>query len=144
MGYFSELSVKLEEQQALPRDARKWKASDYPAPALQLFWQLEDLKLRLEALVGRDNTLRAAQGLPQRSWRTVYQGWPGYRTAGQTDLSCVLPGDLCSVDEVLSAIAGTRERLSCYGVDADAAEKKQARSRPVRALEGQVSLSLAS
>ena len=142
MGYFSELSIKLQEQQELFYDARDWQVSDYPTPVQQLLWRLEDLKARLEALVCRDNIRRAVQGLPRRSWRTVYREWPEYWATGRTETYCVLPRDLSCTEEVLSAIASTQKRLFFYGVDADAEEKKRSERR--EPLDGQVGLPLAS
>ena len=144
MGYFSELSVTLQEQRELFAELHSAPEANDPSQARLLFWRLEDLKDRLKELLAEESARSNVWSKPGRDWRKVYEAWPEYWTKGRPDAFYILPRDLTSVADVLRAIASTQKRLLFCGHDADAEERKHSNHRPAARLEGQTSLALAS
>ena len=144
MGYFSEMSVVLQEQRDLFTDQSALCEGDQPSRVQTLFWRLEDLKDRLKELVEADGSHGPSWERPPRDWRKVYRDWPEYWVSGNPEAFYVLPRDLDSIADVLRAIAGTQKRLFFCGHDADAEEEKRGTRRAASRLEGQTALPLAS
>ena len=142
MGYFSEQSIALQEQQEALELLPRKGSTGTRQQILPLLWRLEDLKTRLRTLIDRDETERPEPNRPHRSWSRIYQSWQDYRESGSAEVFFQLPEALESVPDVLRAIAETQQRLFFWGYDADAEARRL--SRPSRPLDGQMGLPLAS
>ena len=150
MGYFSELSIRLQEQQEMLMDAGGWADRSYPSPVQQLLWRLEDYKDMLQRLIeDRRRWETVYDGAPRSDWKQQYRQWPAYWPPRNPEAFYVIPNTLyagkdLSLDDVMDAIASTQNRLLFYGYDADAEEARQIRSADDAPLEGQLPLPLAA
>ena len=150
MGYFSELSIRLQEQQEMLMDASGWADRSYPSPVQQLLWRLEDYREQLrEWIEDRRRWETAYYGTPRSDYETQYREWPNHwpprnPEAFYTIPNTLYPGEDFSLDDVMDAIASTQNRLLFYGYDADAEEERLAALEANKPLEGQLPLPLAA
>ena len=150
MGYFSELSIRIQEQWEALTDASDWVDSSYPSLVQQLLWRLEDYKEQLrEWIENRRRWETVYYGAPRSDYETQYREWPYYWPPRNPEAFYVLPSALTpigefSMDDLMGAIAATQNRLLSLGCDADAEEERRARLAATRPLEGQLELPIAA
>lgn len=150
MGYFSELSIRIQEQWEALTDAGGWVDPSYPSLVQQLLWRLEDYKEKLRDWIeDRRRWETAYYGAPKSDYQTQYQKWPSYWPPRNPEAfyaipNTLYPGEDVSLDDVMDAIASTQNRLLFYGYDADAEEARQIRSADSAPPEGQLPLPLAA
>ena len=150
MGYFSELSIRIQEQREALTDASGWTDRSYPSQIQQLLWRLEDYKDILRRLIEERRRWETAYyGAPRSDWELQYQQWPDYWPPRNPEAfyaipNTLYPGEDFSLDDVMDAIAVTRNRLLFYGYDADAEEERIAALEANKPLEGQLPLPLAA
>lgn len=150
MGYFSKLSIRLQEQQEMLMDASGWADRSYPSPVQQLLWRLEDYREQLrEWIEDRRRWETAYYGTPRSDYETQYREWPNHwpprnPEAFYTIPNTLYPGEDFSLDDVMDAIASTQNRLLFYGYDEDAEEERLAALEANKPLEGQLPLPLAA
>lgn len=148
MGFFSELSIRLQEQQEALTAASGWTDGSYPSLVQQLLWRLEDYKEQLREWIEDQRRWETAYyGAPKSDYETQYREWKNHWPPKNPEAFYLLPSahkptDGFSMDDLMDAIAATQNRLLSLGIDADAAEERQApQARP---LAGQLSLPLAA
>jgi len=157
MGYFSELSIRLQELQAEMLDTGGWEDRSYPTQVQQLLWRLEDFKEHLRNLIeDKRNWETAYYGAPRSDWEKQYKQWPDYLPDGTArrywllpesfylNPSALSPEDCPGIEETMKAIAATQYKLLCHGYDADAEEERRAALEANRPLEGQLELPMAA
>ena len=150
MGYFSELSIRIQEQWEALTDASDWVDPSYPFLEQLLLWRMEDYKEQLrEWIENRRRWETAYYGAPRSDWKQQYRQWPAYWPPRNPEAFYVIPNTLyagkdLSLDDVMDAIAGTQNRLLSYGCDTDAEEARQIRLAASAPLEGQLPLPLAA
>lgn len=161
MGYFSELSIRLQELQAEMLDTGSWEdrslQTSYPTPVQQLLWRLEDFKEHLRNLIEDKRDWETAYyGAPRSDWEKQYRQWPDYLPEGAArrylllpdafyvNPSALSPRERPGIEETMKAIAATQYKLLCHGYDADAEEERLAALEANRPLEGQLELPLAA
>lgn len=150
MGYFSELSIRIQEQWEALADASDWVDRSYPSPVQLLLWRLDDYKEQLRDWIEERRRWETAYyGAPKSDYETQYREWPYYWPARNPEAFYVLPSALTSangfsMEDLMDSIASTQNRLLSLGCDADAEEERQTRSAETRPLEGQLSLPLAA
>ena len=150
MGYFSELSIRLQEQQEMLMDAGGWADRSYPSPVQQLLWRLEDYKDMLQRLIEERRRWETAYyGAPKSDWKQQYREWPNHWPPRNPEAfyaipNTLYPGEDFSLDDIMDAIASTQNRLLFYGYDADAEEARQIRYADSVPPEGQLPLPLAA
>ena len=148
MGYFSELSIRIQEQWEVLTDACDLVDRSYPSLVQQLLWRLEDYKEQLwEWIEDQRRWETAYYGAPISDYETQYWEWQNHWPPRNPEAFYVLPSALTptdgfSMDDLMDAIAATQNRLLSLGCDADAAEERQ--STQARPLAGQLSLPLAA
>ena len=148
MGYFSELSIRIQEQWEVLTDACDLVDRSYPSLVQQLLWRLEDYKEQLREWIEDQRRWEAAYyGVPKSDYETQYREWQNHWPPRNPEAFYVLPRALkptdgFSIEDLMDAIAATRNRLLSLGCDADAEEERQAtKTRP---LTGQLLLPLAA
>ena len=150
MGYFSELSIRLQEQREVLLADGGWEDRSYPTQVQQLLWRLEDYKDMLQRLIeDRRRWETVYDGAPRSDWKQQYRQWPAYWPPRNPEAFYVIPntlyaGEDLSLDDVMDAIASTQNRLLFYGYDADAEEARQIRYADSVPPEGQLPLPLAA
>ena len=150
MGYFSDLSIRIQEQWKALTDASEWVDRSYPSPAQLLLWRLDDYKEQLRDWIEeRRRWEKAYYGVPKSDYKTQYQEWPSYWPPRNPEAFYVLPSALkpeigFSMEDLIDAIAVTQNRLLSLGCEADKEEERQARLAETRPLKGQLSLPLAA
>ena len=150
MGYFSELSIRIQEQWEALTDAGGWVDPSYPSLVQQLLWRLEDYKEQLRELIEvRRRWETAYYGAPKRDYETQYRDWQTHWPPQNPEAFYVLPSALkptdgFSMEDLMDAIAITQNRLLSLGCEADKEEERQARLAETRPLKGQLSLPLAA
>ena len=150
MGYFSELSIRLQEQREVLLADGGWEDRSYPTQVQQLLWRLEDYKDMLQRLIEERRRWETAySGAPRSDWKQQYRQWPAYWPPRNPEAFYVIPntlyaGEDLSLDDVMDAIASTQNRLLFYGYDADAEEARQIRYADSVPPEGQLPLPLAA
>lgn len=150
MGYFSDLSIRIQEQWEALTDASDWVDRSYPSLVQQLLWRLEDYKEQLrEWIEDRCRWETAYYGAPRSDYETQYREWPNHWPPQNPEAFYVLPSALkpnegFSLDDMMDAIAVTQNRLLSLGCNADAEEDRQARLAETGPLKGQLSLPLAA
>ena len=150
MGYFSELSIQLQEQRELLFAGDGWEDHSCQSPVQALLLRLEDFKEYLRHLVDvRREWELVYLGAPRSDFETQYRAWEAYwppknQQAFYYDAMALAPGEELSIDDVMEAIAGTKFRLLCYGYDADAEEARLARLAKNKPLDGQLELPMAA
>ena len=150
MGYFSKLSIRIQEQWDFLTNASDWVDRSYPSPVQQLLWRLEDYKEQLREWIEDQRRWETAYyGAPRSDYETQYREWPNHWPPRNPEAFYVIPNTLyagkdLSLDDVMDAIAGTQNRLLSYGYDADAEEARQIRSADSAPPEGQLPLPLAA
>lgn len=150
MGYFSELSIRIQEQWEALTDASDWADRSYPSPVQLLLWRLDDYKEQLRDWIEeRRRWEKAYYGVPKSDYKTQYQEWPSYWPPRNPEAFYVLPSALkpeigFSMEDLMDAIAVTQNRLLSLGCDADAEEERQTKLAATRPLEGQLPLPLAA
>ncbi len=153
MGYFSELSLRLQELQETMSDPGGWEDRSYPTQVQQLLWRLEDFKDHLRELIeGRQGLETAYCGAPRSDWEKQYRQWPDYLPDGAARRYLLLPDafyvnpaalppdERPGIEDTMNAIAKTQYLLLCHGYDADAEEERLAALEANRPLEGQLEL----
>ena len=150
MGYFSKLSIRIQEQWDFLTNASDWVDRSYPSPVQQLLWRLEDYKEQLREWIEDQRRWETAYyGAPRSDYETQYREWPNHwpprnPEAFYTIPNTLYPGEDFSLDDVMDAIASTQNRLLFYGYDADAEEERLAALEANKPLEGQLPLPLAA
>ena len=157
MGYFSELSIRLQELQDVMLDTADWEDRSYPSPVQELLWRLEDFKIHLRNLIEDKRSRETAYfGTPRSDWEQQYRKWPDYLPAGAerhylflpeafyVNPTALPPRERPGIEETMKAIARTQYLLLCHGYDADAEEGRRAASEANRPLDGQLELPLAA
>lgn len=150
MGYFSELSIRLQEQREVLLADGGWEDRSYPTQAQQPLWRLEDYKEQLlKWIEDRRRWETAYYGTPRSDYETQYREWPNHWPPRNPEAFYVIPNTLyagkdLSLDDVMDAIAGTQNRLLFYGYDADAEEERLAALEANKPLEGKLPLPLAA
>ena len=150
MGYFSELSIRLQEQLEMLMDTGGWADCSYPSHVQQLLWRLEDYKEQLlKWIEDRRRWETAYYGAPRSDYETQYREWPNHWPPRNPEAfyaipNTLSPGEDVSLDDVMDAIAVTQNRLLFYGYDADAEEERLAALEANKPLEGQLPLPLAA
>lgn len=150
MGYFSELSIRLQEQREMLMDTGGWADCSYPSHVQQLLWRLEDYKEQLlKWIEDRRRWETAYYGAPRSDYETQYREWPNHwpprnPEAFYTIPNTLYPGEDFSLDDVMDAIAITQNRLLFYGYDANAEEERLAALEANKPLEGLLPLPLAA
>ena len=150
MGYFSELSIRLQEQHEMLMDAGGWADCSYPSHVQQLLWRLEDYKEQLrEWIEDRRRWETVYDGAPRSDYETQYLEWPNHWPPRNPEAfyaipNTLSPGEEFPLDDIMDAIASTQNRLLFYGYDADAEEARQIRYADSVPPEGQLPLPLAA
>ena len=150
MGYFSELSIRLQEQLEMLIDTGGWADCSYPSHVQQLLWRLEDYKEQLrEWIEDRRRWETVYDDAPRSDYETQYREWPNHWPPRNPEAfyaipNTLYPGEDVSLDDVMDAIAVTQNRLLFYGYDADAEEERLAALEANKPLEGQLPLPLAA
>ena len=150
MGYFSELSIRLQEQQEMLMDAGGWADRSYPSPVQRLLWRLEDYREQLRGWIeDRRRWETVYDGAPRSDYETQYREWPNHWPPRNPEAFYTIPntlylGEDFSLDDVMDAIAVTQNCLLFYGYDADAEEERLAALEANKPLEGQLPLPLAA
>lgn len=150
MGYYSELSIRLQEQREVLLADGGWEDRSYPSHVQQLLWRLEDYREQLrEWIEDRRRWETAYYGAPKSDWKQQYREWPNHWPPRNPEAFYVIPNTLyagkdLSLDDIMDAIAGTQNRLLSYGCDTDAEEARQIRLAASAPLEGQLPLPLAA
>lgn len=150
MGYFSKLSIRIQEQWDFLTNASDWVDRSYPSPVQQLLWRLEDYKEQLREWIEDQRRWETAYyGAPRSDYETQYREWPNHwpprnPEAFYTIPNTLYPGEDFSLDDVMDAIAVTQNCLLFYGYDADAEEERLAALEANKPLEGQLPLPLAA
>ena len=148
MGYYSELSIRIQEQQEALTDTSDWVDRSYPSLVQQLLWRLEDYKEQLREWIENQRRWETAYyGAPKSDYETQYREWQNHWPPQNPEAFYVLPSALAptdgfSLEDLMDAIAVTQNRLLSLGFDADAEEERQ--STQARPLAGQLSLPLAA
>ena len=148
MGYFSELSIRIQEQWNVLTDASNWVDRSYPSPVQQLLWRLEDYKEQLREWIEDQRRWETAYyGAPISDYETQYREWQNHWPPRNPEAFYVLPSALTptdgfSLEDLMDAIAVTQNRLLSLGCDVDAEEERQ--ETQTRPLAGQLSLPLAA
>lgn len=150
MGYFSELSIRLQEQREVLLADGGWEDRSYPTQVQQLLWRLEDYKDMLQRLIEERRRWETAYyGAPRSDWKQQYRQWPAYWPPRNPEAfyaipNTLYPGEDVSLDDVMDAIASTQNRLLFYGYDANTEEERLAALEANKPLEGQLPLPLAA
>ena len=157
MGFFSELSIRLQELQEEMLDTGGWEDRSYPSQVQQLLWRLEDFKDHLRNLIEDKRCWEKAYcGAPRSDWEKQYRQWPDYLPEGAArrylllpdafyvNPSALPPRERPGIEETMKAIAATQYKLLCHGYDADAEEERRAALETNRPLEGQLTLPMAA
>ena len=150
MGYFSKLSIRIQEQWDFLTNASDWVDRSYPSPVQQLLWRLEDYKEQLREWIEDQRRWETAYyGAPRSDYETQYREWPNHWPPRNPEAfyaipNTLYPGEDVSLDDVMDAIASTQNRLLFYGYDADAEDARQIRYADSAPLEGQLPLPLAA
>lgn len=148
MGYYSELSIRIQEQWEVLTDTSGWVDRSYPSPVQQLLWRLEDYKEQLREWIEDQRRWETAyNGAPKSDYKTQYREWQNHWPPRNPEAFYVLPNALTptdgfSLEDLMDAIAVTQNRLLSLGCDVDAEEERQ--ETQTRPLAGQLSLPLAA
>lgn len=148
MGFFSELSIRLQEQQEALTDTSGWVDHSFPSLVQQLLWRLEDYKEQLREWIEDQRRWETAYyGAPKSDYETQYREWQNHWPPRNPEAFYVLPSaltptDVFSMGDLMDAIAATQNRLLSLGYNADAEEER--RATQARPLAGQLSLPLAA
>lgn len=148
MGYFSELSIRIQEQWEVLTDACDLVDRSYPSIVQQLLWRLEDNKEQLREWIEDQRRWETAYyGTPKSDYETQYREWKNHWPPRNPEAFYLLPSALTptagfSLEDLMDAIAVTQNRLLSLGYNADAEEER--RATQARPLAGQLSLPLAA
>ena len=150
MGYFSELSLLLQERKEALLNDESWNDHSYPSIKQQLIWRLGDFKEKLRQLVDERRKWEIVYyGEPKSDYERQYSEWENYwplrnPAAFYMNPDRLEPEVMIDIDAVMEAIACAQYRLLSYGYDADAEEALLAEREKNKPLDGQLSLPLAA